>query len=198
MKRYYAADALCLALCSLVICVLSLLGRVIVMFDSVLASGTCTCAPDKLDWTLFIFPTSAVMPTPMVCDEALAKEVAAVLVPSIGASVALRCRDAAEGRRFFVHYECEDMYRGDLHRDQLRANLPTMQVSVPVLQGRKYHQKTIEAAVEKVSSDIGLNMDSKSIEKQAYKIRSLLSHLLRMKRETRLREDEDEIYKLAK
>ena len=48
-----------------------------------------------------------------------------------------------------------------------------------------------------VSDALKLHMDPSSVERQAYKNRAMLSHLLRMRREKRKQCDSDELYKLA-
>ena len=52
---------------------------------------------------------------------------------------------------------------------------------------KEYHKNTLEIAADKVSKDLELGMGSKSIERQAYKIRAMLGHLQRMRREKRER-----------
>ncbi len=137
------------------------------------------------------------MPTKMVCDAAMAQAVAAALAPTISATVALRCRSAGEGERLILAYDCTDIRKGKFQRDQFAASMSSMRVLVPIVSGKSYHQQTLEVAVEKVSKDLDLGMDACSVERQAYKIRAMLGHLQRMRRETRQKGADDEIYQLA-
>ncbi len=137
------------------------------------------------------------MPTAMLFDEAMAKEIASVVSTWASAGAALRCRNAPDGERILVQYDCTDIYKGNMQREQLQASFALLRDLVPVVTGKACHQKTMEIAVEQVSKDLELNMDTKSIERQAYKLRAMLSHLLRMKRETRKYGDKDELYLLS-
>ena len=82
------------------------------------------------------------MPTPMMCDEAMANQMA----PAVSASVALRCRKASLGERIIWQYDCIDIYKGKLQREQFLVNLFVMKTLVPVVTGTTYHQKTVEKA----------------------------------------------------
>ncbi len=133
----------------------------------------------------------------MVCDRAMAKEIAAAVVPTISAGAALRCRNSGEGEHVILQYDCVDIGKGKFQREQFVACLPSMRAVVGVASGKPYHQKTLEMAVGQISEDLQLDMDAKSVERQAYKIRAMLGHLQRLRRETREHGDNDEVYQLA-
>ena len=108
------------------------------------------------------------MPTAMLFDEAMAKEIASVVSTWASAGAALRCRNAPDGERILVQYDCTDIYKGNMQREQLQASFALLRDLVPVVTGKACHKKTMEIAVEQVPKDLELNMGTKSIERHGH------------------------------
>ena len=100
-----------------------------------------------------------------------------------------------------MRYRVTNIYKDPTGWESLEAAANVLRLVVPIVCDVEVDAATAQLAVEKVLDEMKIpdgSRDQLSIERQAYKLRAMLSHLRKMMREKRSKKVHPEIMEIAK
>ena len=109
--------------------------------------------------------------------------------------------DSKDGWRCFLQYRVTNIYKDPTDWESLQASVNVLRLVVPMVCDVEVDAATAQLAVEKVLEEMKVpneHRDQLSIERQAYKLRAMLSHLRKMMREKRSKHVHPEIMDIAR
>ena len=130
------------------------------------------------------------MPRPPKCDVEMAKKVALILCATLPSTCKGEWLAGNVGERCFLPYVCSNMTDDPTDWANLEAAHEILASLVPLIRQKTLHEKTSEMAVALVINTMKLteNIEPASeneVKWQAYKLRSMISHLRRLRREAK-------------